>query len=107
MAATVKYYYGTEVEILNIPVDSLNWTDRAFYYPSDKDYFYQAIDGVMKKYGGGGSAGVGIKLNDVVIGGIKRIIESGEILTIPENYDYNTYSLTVDGIINNDGQINI
>jgi hypothetical protein len=107
MAEPVKYIYGTETQILALTDESPLWFNRAFYYPSDKDYFYQLVDGVMVKYGGGSEAGVGIKLNNSVIGGVKILIEENDVLVIPANYDYNTTSLNVDGVINNDGQINI
>lgn len=39
--------------------------------------------------------------------GTKTLIETDEILTIPQNFDYNTFSLTIDGQVNCDGNINI
>jgi len=107
MAATVNFVYGTESQILSLTSDSPKWVEQAFYYPVDTDYFYQALNGVMKQYGGGSQAGTGIKLNGMVIGGVKRIIETTELLNIPLYYDYNTFTLEVNGIINCDGQINV
>jgi hypothetical protein len=109
MADLVKYIYGTEAQILSLEPEDGNWIEKAFYYPSDKNYFYQALNGVMKKYGAGDATqlGVGITLDGKIIGGVKTIILPNEVLDIPENYDYNTYSLYVEGIIVNDGQINI
>lgn len=109
MAELVKYLYGTEAEILALEETDKNWFDRAFYYPSDKSYFYQAIDGVMKKYGSTPveDVGVGVKLNNKVIGGSKSLIESFDVLTIPENFEYNPVSLHVEGTINSEGTINI
>lgn len=107
MAATLKFIYGTEAQILSLTPESPKWVEQAFYYPVDTDYFYQALNGVMKQYGGGSLAGVGVKLNGIVMGGTKRLIELNELLTIPVNYDYNTYTFEVDGIINCDGQINV
>lgn len=55
------------------------------------------------------NAGVGIKLDGQVIGGVKRYIQSGETLVIPEFWQYNIHGLTlsIDGTIINDGEINI
>lgn len=105
----LKFKYGTDAQILALTPDSDAWVNRAFYYPSDKTYFYQALDGVMKKYGAGGLgvSGIGITLNDLVIGGVKTLIETNDILEIPVNWDYNTCSLSVEGTINVEGQINI
>ena len=58
--ASLSFKYGTEAQILALTTSSASWVDRAFYYPSDKTYFYQALDGVMKKYGGGGVGVTGI-----------------------------------------------
>jgi len=107
MGAVVKYKYGTEAQILALQPTDAAWVDRAFYYPEDKDYFFQALNGAMKKYGSGESSGVGVQLNEKYLSGIKTKILNTEILTIPENYDYNTFTLDVEGIINCDGQINI
>lgn len=54
-------------------------------------------------------SGVGIKLNGQVIGGVKRVIESDDRLIIPEFWQYNIHGLIldIDGIIENDGEINI
>ena len=107
MAESIKFIYGTEAEILALTPTSDNWVNRAFYYPEDRTYFYQALDGVMKKYGGGEQSSVGVKLDEKVVGGFKDYIEYGETLEIPLNYQYNGYDLTVDGTINNNGIINI
>lgn len=109
MAGLVKYVYGTEAQILAlIPTDS-NWYERGFYYPSDKTYFYQAVEGVMKKYGDTPtlSIGIGVTLNEKVIGGVKVLIENEDILTIPDYYDYNTFTFNIAGIVNCSGQINM
>ena len=107
MASPVRYIYGTEVQILALTVASPNWIDRAFYYPTDKDYFYQASNGIMKKYGSGELSGVGIRLNGSVLGGVKNLIQSSDILEIPENYEYNVYRLGIEGIVNCEGIINL
>ena len=107
MADLVKYIYGTEVQILALTVADTLFIEKAFYYPSDKDYFYQLVDSAFKKYGSGDSAGVGVTLNDKIIGGVKSFIESDETLSIPEYYEYNLHKLTVDGMINCYGTINI
>ncbi len=49
--------------------------------------------------------GIGIKLNGQVIGGVKRFIESDDILDIPLYWQYRVTDLTVDGIVNNEGEI--
>ena len=56
--------------------------------------------------GSGTQFGVGILLNGNVIGGVKRVIESSDTLEIPELWDYNTFTLDIDGVVFNDGQIN-
>lgn len=105
--AALKFIYGTEAQILALTPESPNWVDRAFYYPEDKEYFFQAVSGVMKKYGSGQGSGVGIRLNGDLLGGIKTLIEMNDILTIPGNYDYNTYQLDIQGSIECNGQINM
>jgi hypothetical protein len=107
MAANLNFIYGTEAEILALTPDNPKWKERGFYYPNDQEYFYQALEGQMKQYGGGSLAGVGVKLNGIVIGGSKTRITAAETLDIPTDYDYNTYTLTVEGQINCNGQINI
>jgi hypothetical protein len=109
MAATIRFIYGTEDAILSLSSSSENWVERAFYYPEDKTYFYQALNGQMKRYGGGDIQllSVGITLDGRTIGGVKTHIEPEEVLDIPVSYDYNTFSLTVSGDINCNGQINI
>jgi hypothetical protein len=51
----------------------------------------------------GNFTGIGITLNRQVIGGVKRLIESSDILNIPSYWEYNVFSLD----INAGGQINI
>lgn len=54
-----------------------------------------------------GGDGIGIFLNDKVIGGVKREIELTDTLNIPEKWQYNLFgSLEVDGLVQNDGEIN-
>jgi hypothetical protein len=109
VADLVKYFEGTEAQILALTPASENWVELAFYYPSDQDYFYRVVDGEMKKYGSGESAvsGVGVTLNNKVIGGVKSLIEQNDILDIPENYEYNIHNLEAQGIVNCNGTINI
>ena len=54
-------------------------------------------------------AGIGIKLNGQVIGGVKQYIQPSDTLVIPVYWQYNIHgvSLDIDGIIQNDGEINI
>lgn len=101
---------ATDAQILAYNPSSPEWVEYGFYYPTDKAYFYQALDGVMKKYGDGDDDedwGTGVTLNDKSIGGVKTLIESVDVLNIPENYDYNIFVLNVEGIINCEGQINL
>jgi hypothetical protein len=109
MANPVKFLFGTEEQILALEPTDENWVELAFYYPSDQTYFYQAIEGVMQKKGycTPSIQGIGITLNSLIIGGVKSVIEETDILTIPENYEYNVVNLQVQGVINNAGQINI
>lgn len=105
----VKFIDGTEAQILALTPSSSNWVEKAFYYPTDKTYFYRALNGVMEKYGAGDvvAVGVGCTLNGKVIGGVKAFIESDDTLVVPENFDYNTFSMKVDGDIILAGEINI
>lgn len=111
MAQKIEFYDGTEAQILALTPSSSNWVDKAFYYPLDKDYFYRALNGTMHAYGLAGSAGtnagVGVKLNGQVMGGAKTTIAQSETVDIPQDYDYNTFTLTVKGQVNVLGQINI
>lgn len=107
MAEPLIFIYGTEAQILALESTDANWIDRAFYYPEDRDYFYQVSNGVMKKYVGGESSSTGVKLNDKVIGGVPTFIAETDVLEAPENFDMNTYKLNIDGIVNISGQINI
>jgi len=109
MGDTVRFKDGTEAQILALLPTDIKWVNKAFYYPIDKDYFYRIVDGVMKLYGGGQSlgGGTGVKLNGKVLGGIKTFIESADLLDIPENHDYNTFNLKVEGVVKNNGIIRI
>jgi hypothetical protein len=52
--------------------------------------------------------GIGIKLNGLVIGGVKRLIELSDVLDIPPYWQYNIVGdLDVDGLIDNEGEINL
>jgi len=109
MANLVKFYFNTEAKILALTPSDEEWVELAFYYPSDKSYFYQAVAGVMKVYGYTpvGDTGIGVTLNNKVIGGVKEKIEGTDILDIPEHYEYNCVNLHVQGTINCKGTINI
>ena len=109
MANLVEFFFNTEAKILALTPTDPEWINRAFYYIDGISYFYQAIDGVMEKkaYYDASIAGVGITLNDKIIGGVKNKIELLDVLHIPENYEYNLLSLTVEGVINCEGTINI
>ena len=105
-----RFFTATEAVILALTTASPFWFEYAFYYPTDKSYFYQALGGVLKKYGDGEADdffAYGIKLNDKAITGVKTLIEETDVLEIPENYDYNTFTLNVEGTVNCEGQINI
>lgn len=108
MSDKLKFVYGTEAQILALTPEMTGWVNRAFYYPNDRSYFFQALNGVMKKYGGGTTTevGIGIFLNNLVIGGVKQLIECTDLLEIPLHWEYNVTRLSVDGIIENDGIIN-
>ena len=56
-----------------------------------------------------GTSGIGIRLNGLVIGGVKRFIEINDILDIPNYWEYNVFDLDVDGRIDidADGMINL
>lgn len=110
MANVVKFFESTEAEILALTSASDNWVEKAFYYPTDKNYFYRITSGVMTKYGDGDTAsiGIGITLNGKVIGGVKTLIEQTDTLQIPENWDYNVIKdLTIEGEVFCEGEINI
>jgi len=105
--AVVKYKFGTEAQILALKPTDDSWVDRAFYYPDDKGYFYQALNDEMVKYGGGEDSGVGIRINGDLIGGVKSVIEENEVLDIPENFEYNIFRVSVYGTVNCNGTINM
>ena len=108
--ATLEFQFSSsEAKILALTPTSEYWKEQAFYYPDDKSYFYQVRNGVMKRYGGGDIdlIGTGVKLNGLVLGSQKTLVESYDLLYIPELHDYNTFSLSIEGEINNCGQINI
>jgi len=109
MAELIKYFNGTEAKILALTNASPYWVDKAFYYPTDKTYFYQLVDGVMKKYGGQEEAltGTGITINGQIMGGAKYKILENDVVDIPENYEYNVLGLENNGLINNNGRINV
>ncbi|MBK8807759.1 MAG: hypothetical protein IPO21_14390 [Bacteroidales bacterium] len=109
MATSVEFREGTEAQILALTPQSSSWIEKAFYYPSDKTYFYRVVNNVMVRYGAGEvtNVGIGITLNEKVIGGVKTFIEQNDTLLIPDNYDYNTFRLDIEGTINCFGQINI
>lgn len=104
----------TEAQILALTNQSELWYEFGFYYPSDSNggnYFFRLENGVMVKKGGVDNGnltgGIGITLNNKVIGGIKTKINSNEILNIPEDWEYNAHKLDISGIINSEGTINI
>lgn len=107
MATNIRYYYGTDAQILALTPVSASWQERAFYYPSDKSYFYQIVDGELVKYGSGSASVTGVNINGQVIGGVKQLITETEVLEIPQDYEYNIHRMQVDGIVNNYGTINI
>ncbi len=103
-----KFKFNTDAEILALTPEHPSWENLAFYYPNDRTWFYQAYEGVLKKYHGDPSeGGVGIFLNGKVIGGVKQYIEADDVLDVPANWEYNVTQIAVDGIINLDGDINI
>ena len=55
------------------------------------------------------NAGIGIRLNSLVIGGVKKRIQPNDVLDIPNNWQYNVQGniLYIEGVINNSGEINI
>lgn len=115
MGVTVRHVGSlSEAQILALRSSSEKWYPNGFYYPNDipaLGYFYRLENGVMnpkgKQNGGTAIGGTGVTLNNNVIGGIKTLIENDDSLHIPENYDYNTYKLNVQGVVNVEGTINI
>jgi len=109
MGAALRFIYANTYEAIEDlePTDA-GWIDQAFYYPDDATWFYQARNGVMRKFHGDPAEnGVGVKLNGKVIGGVKELIEEDDVLTIPVNWAYNTYRLQVNGSIECYGTITI
>jgi len=49
----------------------------------------------------------GVKLNSMFLCGTKNKIEANETLTIPEHYEYNSFILDIEGIVDCTGSINI
>lgn len=82
-----------------------NWSSQVYggigEAPNDGQEYVRKNEAWAVATGGG----IGITLNGKVIGGVKRLIEEDDTLVIPEHWDYNIKSLTVDGEIINDGQI--
>ena len=109
MANLVKFTDGTEAQILALTPADAKWVEKGFYYPSDKSYFYRALNGVMVLYGGGDVSviGVGCTINGKVIGGVKAFIAINEVLNVPEDFNYNTFPMTIDGDVILTGNINI
>ena len=50
---------------------------------------------------------IGVTLNGKLFGGAKTYIGQNEILDVPLLFDYNTYSLNIEGKVEISGQINI
>lgn len=110
MADLVKYYFNTESKILSLLPTDVQWQESAFYYPSDKTYFYQAVGGVMKKYGAPDQpvevvsnivANLGIgnltdapASQDQNIGDIYVAKDTFMILIINENFNYTAVPLS-------------
>lgn len=107
MATTLKFIYGTEAQILALTPESEAWYNLGFYYPSDRAYFYQAVDGEMKKYGytDPGDQVEGVTINDKFMTGLKYNLIEEDVLLIPENYllkypyIYNAGSINCSGIL--------
>lgn len=99
--SSVKFFLSTESEILALLPTSPKWVNLAFYYPEDKDYFYQIVNGVMRPIGKNASIGLntgeGVTINGKVMGGVKTFIKQDELVDVPVDYDYNTFSLRVSG----------
>ena len=109
MANRVEFTFGTDEQIQALTPSDPLWIELGFYYPADKTWFYQIVGGVLRKYGGGETSeiGVGATINDKVIGAIKTRILNDEVLKVPENYDYNTFFLDMEGSASIEGNINI
>ena len=111
----IEFYDSTDEKINALTPASQNWVEKGIYWPRDKDYFYRIVDGILIPIGKGASTaiasgegvGVGIKLDGKVIGGVKSLILQAEELIIPQDWEYNVFSLCVQGVICNFGTINI
>lgn len=79
----------------------------AIYFSSDSTDIYLGTGYQAKKYGGGEGSFVGADINGIAISAIKTIIESGDILNIPTNFEYNCTNINIIGSVNCDGVLNI
>lgn len=113
MGVKVKYISSkSEIEILALLPSDDKWYDKGFYYPNDiptKTYYYRVVNGVMTQYAAGNTntVAIGCTINEKVIGGVKPFIAVDEVLVVPEDFDYNTFPMKVDGDIILAGNINI
>jgi hypothetical protein len=82
---------------------SLSDTPATYSGQAGKTVLVKADESGLEFVSGGG--GIGITLNGNTIGGVKRLIEIGDILIIPLYWQYIVTSLDVDGIIINEGEI--
>ena len=84
---------------------SINFVDSdSVVFTATNDNGEQTVNVSAEAVGG---EGAGITLDGLNIGGVKSPINTGEVLNIPEDWQYNLFgALVVDGTVINDGIIN-
>lgn len=111
---TLEFYQGGQRYNDVIEADELpdNGIPFKFYLVGGEDLYLKTPTGWVhlnaQDQGGGGVEAEGITLNGKTIGGVKQKIERGDILIIPEYWQYNVKNyLTLEGSIDNEGVINV
>lgn len=73
-----------------------------------KNTIPQYIDKLISQYLESiGSTVIGVDLDSKYLSGVKNKILGGEVLTIPEDYEYNLFNIDIDGDLNIDGYLNL
>ena len=99
--------YSGVIEVDILPDENI--VPLAFYLVNNSDLYLRSSDDWIGLSGSSSTNELeGITLNDKTIGGIKELIDTDEVLKIPENWQYNVRnSLTCKGTIYNKGTITI
>lgn len=112
---TLKIYqgalnYNDVIPVLSLPTDPVLFK---IYLVNNTEVYLRAVNKWIHLNedatpAGGVSGGIGITLNDNVIGGVTTFIGLNDVLEIPENWQYRVKnSLYLEGNIINNGEIYI